>query len=267
VTKIKFSILLSTSLVFFLLLVSFSSATITCDSCVVNNCQCSITDFSSGTFGVYSTSDCSGFPTVWYTTFSGGTVTWSPAGTGTFYLKAYHGSDKSDCITQQVPSTVTTTSSSTSTTTQGGVCVGCGGTICQQESHICTATSSCCEGLSCIQGICQLLTTTTTSSTTTTTPTTTTTTVAKKECPYDCCEDEEQYENLKCQEGYFCQDNVCIKTEAEGESGTGIPMMYIVVIVVVAITAFVVFFVLKRKQDDWKKLYDKWSARPNQPRR
>lgn len=114
--NIKFQILLTISLMSTFLFVSASYAAITCNPCDVGNCQCSITDFSSGNLGIYTTSDCSGFP-KYYKPFSGGIATWSPTQAGTYYLRAFSGSSNSACAAQQVPGGPTSTTISSSTTT------------------------------------------------------------------------------------------------------------------------------------------------------
>ncbi len=75
------------NLTFLFLLSSISYAVpVPCDSCLLSSCQCTITDCSSGTLDVYSTSDCTLIPTYSFK-FTGGAVTWSPSSTGSHYLK------------------------------------------------------------------------------------------------------------------------------------------------------------------------------------
>jgi hypothetical protein len=109
------------TLILFFLFLPSSLAIITCNPCYVGNCQCTITDCSSGTFGVYTTQDCSGIPS-YYQSFSGGSVTWSPSQAGTYYLRAYCDGASSSCTLQQVSSGSTTTSTTSTTTTTAPQC-------------------------------------------------------------------------------------------------------------------------------------------------
>jgi hypothetical protein len=112
----KIQTFILTFLISVFLFVSVSFAAITCNPCDVGNCECSITDCSSGTFGVYTKSTCSGFPSI-YTEFSGGHVAWAPDQTGTYYLKAHCDGASSACTPQKVPSGSTTTTTQTTATT------------------------------------------------------------------------------------------------------------------------------------------------------
>ena len=154
--------------------------------------------------------------------------------------------------------TVTTTT----TTTQGGGEGGGGGGGgegggCRQEGHVCTASSPCCAGLSCIQGLCRYLITTTTTRTTTTT-----TTEEKQDCEYDCCKDETSYYDKECEEGYICTKHECVKIVEKPEIDMSRYYIIIIAILVVIIPAFVVAYALKNRESEWKKLYEKWSSKP-----
>ena len=101
---------LLTNLIFLFLFFSVSYAiSISCDPCDVNDCQCSITDCTSGTLDVYTTTDCTFTPTYSFA-FSDGTKTWSPPSADSYYLKVLcDDSNISDCTTFDVTSGEDTT--------------------------------------------------------------------------------------------------------------------------------------------------------------
>ena len=102
-----------TILILFFSIPSASYAiSISCDPCLVNDCQCSITDCDNGTLDVYTKSDCSGIPTYTFA-FSGGSKTWSPTDAVNYYLKILcDDSSISDCTSLDVKSIPTTTTTS-----------------------------------------------------------------------------------------------------------------------------------------------------------
>jgi len=111
----KTETLFSTFLMSTFLFASLSSAEIICSPCSVGDCQCSTTDCYSGTFGVYTASDCSGFPSVDYRAFSGRRIAWTPNQTATYYLRVFCDESNSNCIPQKVSSSSSLTTSTTAT--------------------------------------------------------------------------------------------------------------------------------------------------------
>jgi hypothetical protein len=89
-----------------------SSAGIACNPCVVGNCVCSVSGYSSGLLNVYSNSNCAGVPSYRYV-FSSNSLTWSPSNKGTHYLKAFY----DDRTTSSCTSVLVGGTDTTSTTT------------------------------------------------------------------------------------------------------------------------------------------------------
>jgi hypothetical protein len=77
-------------LLMFVLAVSVSVvyATVTCNNCNVNSCQCTVSDCSAGVLRVYETSSCSGVHTL-SKPFNSSSVTWDPLQPGTSYVRAF----------------------------------------------------------------------------------------------------------------------------------------------------------------------------------
>ena len=103
----------------FISLILFSTVvkaqvSISCPSCYINNCQCSIINCTNGTVKIYNTTDCSGIPKYQYS-FLSNSLTWSPPENGNYYFKILCSDENvSTCIPVSVSPIQTTT------TTQGG---------------------------------------------------------------------------------------------------------------------------------------------------
>jgi hypothetical protein len=175
---------------------------------------------------VYKTADCSGFP-LYYTSFSGGSASWSPTQTTSFYLRAFCSGFNSDCKIQQVSSVTAPT-----TTTLGGY------TGCKKEGRICTDISPCCSGLVCVENACRNVS----SSTTTIVGSTTTLPAVKTSCPYDCCQNDPDFYDKQCNEGYVCQENLCIAGEVENSQYLTIFAVFFMLVLF-----FIVLFFILRK--------------------
>lgn len=108
-------------------------AAVSCPSCIIGGCSCSISDCASGIIDIYSSSSstCQGNPLFEYS-FTGGSFPWFPSNIGTYYMQAFcdDGRTHSICSQVSVVSTsvpITTTSeiqtqpvSTTPTQTSGG---------------------------------------------------------------------------------------------------------------------------------------------------
>jgi hypothetical protein len=134
---LKMEILLLASIFSFVLISSLSFA-LSCSSCLVNNCVCSITECSSGILRIYSS--CSSRIPRYEYSFYNSQFTWSNAPAGTFYFKALCSDGSlSDCKEIQVKSSGTTTTIQATTTTSG---------TCQSDSN-------CLGGKKCVNGTCK----------------------------------------------------------------------------------------------------------------
>jgi len=109
--KIIFAILIS----FFI--IPSALASITYQTCRMNNCPVSITDCSSGLVDIYSSSTCTGNPSSEYS-FSSGSFPWYPDTAGTYYMFALcdDGHTHSICSPVTVSGLITTSSTTTTTT-------------------------------------------------------------------------------------------------------------------------------------------------------
>lgn len=170
-----------------------------------------------------------------------------------------------------IPSTTSTTTTFTSTSTTIGLTTTSSTTIRPTTTTIRPTTSIIHSAASTIQPT-TILTTSTfpTTSTTITEYTTstiqsttlpTTTTARKEKCPFDCCEGKKLYYDKKCPEKYICTRNKCVPIVEEKELLEHRFYYIILAVLIIFISAFMMFFVYERKQAEWKKLYDKWSAR------
>jgi len=84
-------------------------ATVSCSNCNINNCQCSVSDCSTGVLRVYDSSSCTGIHTI-SKPFNSSSVTWDPQNTGTNYFRAFCDNGiLSSCSSVSVSSTGTTT--------------------------------------------------------------------------------------------------------------------------------------------------------------
>jgi hypothetical protein len=104
-------ILISISLIMFASLAN-AQVSISCPTCYINNCQCSIAKCDNGAVKVYNTTDCSGIPNNYYY-FSSAYLDWHPNQTGNYYLVVLcSDGNVSDCtlISVTVPATTTTIS-------------------------------------------------------------------------------------------------------------------------------------------------------------
>jgi len=231
VKNIRFQILLVAFALSILSYISVSSATVICNPCYIGNCVCSITDFTSGTFGVYTTSDCSGLPTVYYSPFSGGSITWPPSQAGTYYIRVFHESNNSNCTEQQIFSVATTTT----TTTNQAQCTDGSYRCVEQNLERCTNGEwqfvKSCE-YNCSVNHCV-------SPTTTTTKTTTTTTTTETETTSETTETTET-------------------TEFGNEEKPASNSWTTIIVVLIIISAIVLFFFYRTKQTKWQSLYSKW---------
>jgi hypothetical protein len=104
------------SLIFFITTVN-AQVSVSCPSCYINNCQCSIANCTNGGVRIYNTSDCSGVPI--YYIFSSASLTWNPSQTGNYYFKVLCSDENVSACT-----TVGVSSIQTTTTTQGGTTGG-----------------------------------------------------------------------------------------------------------------------------------------------
>jgi len=210
---------------------------------------------------VYTSPSCSGVPTD-SVYFSSGSGQWFPSTSGAFYIKPFCSniSIVTGCSAVFVASTPPPPVTTTVTTAVGG-----GGSGCKQAGYTCTPLSPCCPGLQCIEDICRG-TLTVTPTTTTTRTTTTSLTVIKSDCPFECCVGEDVYYDKPCSEGFECVANTCqefttttspINEESQFPWGFVLPIILIVILV----PLFVFFFIFKKKQDEWKILYQKWRTR------
>jgi hypothetical protein len=108
-------------------------AVITCPSCQVGSCSCTVGVCGSGIFSVYNNAGCSGDPISEYT-FSSRNVPWAPDTTGTYYVQAYcdDGVTLERCIPMSVSSlqpTATTSEEITTETSTTGTGGGFGGGV------------------------------------------------------------------------------------------------------------------------------------------
>ncbi len=109
-------------------------ATVSCPSCIIGGCSCSISDCASGTIDIYSSSTCQGNSLFEYT-FTGGSFPWFPSNIGTYYMTAFcdDGRTKSVCSPVSVVSTSVSTQSTSEiqslTTTQTQTSSGTSNTI------------------------------------------------------------------------------------------------------------------------------------------
>lgn len=187
--------------------------------------------------------------------FSSGSVTWYPSLAGTSYVKPFcdNSSITTSCSSVFVSSP--SSSSSTTTTTKIG-----GGGGCRQIGHTCTVISPCCAGFQCIGDICQVQLTIT--ATTTPIGTSTTTNIFKQDCPFDCCQGEDSFNDKSCDSGFQCVANTCQSVSQNPQSGGGSLFSWSIIVplilIVIFLPLFLFFFILKRKQNEWKKLYEKW---------
>lgn len=90
-------------------------AAVSCPSCIIGGCSCSISDCSSGIIDIYSSSTCQGNPLFEYT-FTGGSFPWFPSNSGTYYMQAFCDDGRTQSICSQV--SVTSTSVSTGSTSE-----------------------------------------------------------------------------------------------------------------------------------------------------
>ncbi|MCD6226634.1 MAG: hypothetical protein J7J93_02470 [Candidatus Aenigmarchaeota archaeon] len=115
---------------------------------------------------------------------------------------------------------------------------------CNNPSGSIKVRADCDEGQSAVKTI-EIV-----SESTTTTHVTTTTTTELKECPFDCCIGESQYEDKFCGSGYECVNNECVKTGKSSSKG-----LVIVGILIIIIVAVVAFFIIKKgsesKEDEF----------------
>jgi len=95
----------------FLILFRISYAiSISCDSCIVGDCRCSITDCQNGTLDVYSTSYCTKIENLPIYAFTDGSINQSPTLAGTYYIKIFCDDGSiSECIALSVDQLDTTT--------------------------------------------------------------------------------------------------------------------------------------------------------------
>jgi hypothetical protein len=222
-----------------------------CSSCTADSCSCSISICLSGTFDIYTKSDCTG-PSSHQFSFSNSGITWQPENTGDLYFIA----SCQDKVTKSFCTKFMVSSASVPSTTTSILSPG-GPSGCRAEAHVCTPASPCCQGLKCVDGLCKRVPVTTT-----TIKQTTTTIVGKKECPYECCENENQYKDKECPEKNICTKNKCVPL-VDNREVVDYKFYYIIIaILIIFIPSFTLFFIFKKKQTDWKKLYEKWSARP-----
>lgn len=111
----KLEILLLASVFSFALLSSLSFA-ISCRSCNVNSCICSVDECSSGLMRIYPSSSCT-IPKYEYE-FSQSQFTWDVAPLGKYYFKAFcTNGQTTDCIGIQVAAAGATTTTIKTTTT------------------------------------------------------------------------------------------------------------------------------------------------------
>lgn len=106
-------------------------AAVSCPSCIIGGCSCSISDCAIGTIDIYSSSTCQGNPLFEYS-FTGGSFPWFPSDSGTYYMQVLCDDGRTKSICSQVPvmsTSITTGStseiqttpqSSTPTQTSGG---------------------------------------------------------------------------------------------------------------------------------------------------
>jgi len=135
---LKIEILLLASIFSFVLISSLSFA-LSCSSCLVNNCVCSVPECSSGILRIYKS--CSDRIPRYEYSFYSSQFTWNNAPAGTFYFKALCSDGSlSDCKEIQVKSSSATTTIQTATTTVSGTC---------------RSDSDCLEGKECVSGVCK----------------------------------------------------------------------------------------------------------------
>ena len=111
---------LITLFIIILLFPSLVLAGISCQSCKIGTCTCTISDCDSGIIDIFSASSCSTEPDFEYT-FSNGYLDWSPKTARSYYAIALcsDGETKSSCdlITVSSVEVVTTTTKPKVTTT------------------------------------------------------------------------------------------------------------------------------------------------------
>jgi hypothetical protein len=239
--------------VILILIPAFAYGAVTCSPCTLDSCSCTITDCSSGKLLVYPGSSCSGVPSD-KPSFSSGPAVWYPTSYGIYCLKPFCDDSSIVPSTNSVNIASPSPGVSTTTTTQPSG----PGANCRAVAHVCTAASLCCPGLQCVNGICQApLTVSTTPATATSIAVQT-----RRNCPYDCCVGEDNFYDKPCDEGYECVDNSCQESTATtvttGGNGFSWALLIPIIVIIVLVPLFIFFFVFKRKQDDWKKLYEKW---------
>jgi len=153
----------------FIPIVLATSITISCPSCQLNNCQCSITNCSSGSATIYNKANCQNYPIQYL--FSNETLVWSPTQYITYSMKVLcDDGNISDCANVTIELITPTT------TIQGEGGGGGGGGSCKQLGYVCSDNNQCCSGLTCKDKVCINQTSTSAATRTTTTSETTITT-------------------------------------------------------------------------------------------
>src|SRR3989344_4274770 len=91
-------------------------ATVSCSSCNINSCQCSVSDCSTGVLRVYESSWCTGIHDQ-TKPFNSRSVTWDPQNSGTNYVRAFCDNGVlSSCSSVSVSTNGTSSSTTTATT-------------------------------------------------------------------------------------------------------------------------------------------------------
>jgi hypothetical protein len=139
--KIILILIFLISLVFFSTTVN-AQVSLSCPSCYINNCQCSITNCTNGTVKIYIVSDCSGVNKYQYS-FSNSSLAWNSSQTGNYYFKVLCSDENiSACTNVVVSGTPTSITTTTSGGGNGGGGGGGGGTTTTRTTTIAQTTTT-----------------------------------------------------------------------------------------------------------------------------
>jgi len=146
----KINFLIFISILAFVSISSISFARISCSSCYIGDCSCSVTECSSGTVYIYSTGDCSGSPDQSYT-FSRNEFSWQPSSTKYYVIGLCDNGDTSDCTSVQVKtSTPTTTTTATTTKDPCPINYDCCVSEISYENKLCGTDKTCSKDHKCV---------------------------------------------------------------------------------------------------------------------
>jgi len=183
---------------------------ISCNSCSVGACSCTVSNCQAGILDVHTQSECPSIPS-YVNIISSGQVTWHPESGGTYYLKVFcDDGTKSQCTSVIVAAGATTTTQPTVTTT----------TISQPTTTTLepTTTTQPTVTTTILQTTTTILSTTTTAQVTTTIPQATTTTQAATEFKISSVSCNQNECNIEISKNSF-NEEVVIFVELVDDSG------------------------------------------------